>query len=108
MDIADLQGRIRQFADERDWHRFHSPKNISMALSVEVAELVEHFQWLTEAESASPDVVDRLAVAAEIADVQIYLLLLADKLNVDLDASVRAKMTTNAGKYPAPTGLAKH
>lgn len=104
MDIADLQGRIRDFAEERDWGQFHSPKNISMALSVEVAELVEHFQWLTEAESASPDAVDRLAVAAEIADVQIYLLLLADKLNVDLEASVRNKIRVNAAKYPVRPG----
>lgn len=101
MDIAAIRNRLREFAEERDWEQFHSPKNLSMALSVEVAELVEHFQWLTEAQSRSPDAVDRSAVATEIADVQIYLVMLADKLGVDIERAVRDKIAANAVKYPS-------
>ena len=102
MDLAELQKRLRSFADERDWEQFHSPKNLAMALSVEAAELLEHFQWLTQLQSRSPDPVDRDAVAAEIADVQIYLVMLADKLGVDIEKAVYDKMARNAVKYPAP------
>lgn len=102
MDITELQQRLRSFADERDWDQFHSPKNLAMALSVEAAELLEHFQWLTQSQSWSPDSVDRDAVAAEIADVQIYLAMLADKLGVDIEKAVYGKMARNAVKYPAP------
>ena len=101
MDIKVLQQRLRQFASERDWEQFHSPKNLSMALSVEAAELLENFQWLTEAQSASQDSVDREAVAAEIADIQIYLVMLADKLGVNLEDAVDRKIEANALKYPA-------
>jgi len=101
MDFKKLQEHLRSFADERSWHQFHSPKNLSMALSVEVAELVEHFQWLTEEQSRSPQSVDRSDVAAEIADIQIYLAMLADKLDVDIEKAVYAKIEANAAKYPA-------
>ncbi len=101
MDFAALSQRLGRFARERDWEQFHSPKNLSMALSVEVAELVEHFQWLTEAQSASPDAVDRGALAAEIADIQIYLVMLADKLGVDVEEAVEDKIAANAIKYPS-------
>ena len=67
MDIQDLQQKLRKFADDRDWNQFHSPKNLSMALSVEAAELLEHFQWVTESDSKSVEAVDRDAVAAEVA-----------------------------------------
>lgn len=100
MDLAVLRQRLRDFARERDWERFHSPKNLSMALSVEVAELVEHFQWLTEVQSGSPDAADRNAVAHEIADIQIYLVMLADKLDVDIARAVDDKIRANAEKYP--------
>jgi dCTP diphosphatase len=100
MNIDDLQRRLRQFADERDWERFHSPKNLSMALSVEAAELLEQFQWLTEAQSASPESVDREAAAAEIADIQIYLAMLADRLGIDIEEAVNRKIEANAVKYP--------
>ena len=100
MDVTTLSRRLREFARERDWEQFHSPKNLAMALSVEVAELVEHFQWLTEAQSLSPEHVDRAAVAAEIADIQIYLVMLADKLDVDIAGAVDDKIQTNARKYP--------
>lgn len=101
MNLEALRSALRAFAAERDWDQFHSPKNISMALSVEVAELVEHFQWLTEAESHTlpPETTEQ--VAHEIADIQIYLVRLADKLGVDIDAAVTAKLEINERKYPA-------
>jgi len=96
-----LRDALRQFAAERDWDQFHSPKNLAMALSVEAAELLEHFQWLTEAQAgALPP--DKLAgVRDEMADVLLYLIRLADKLEVDLLAAARAKIAKNALKYPA-------
>ena len=101
MDLTRIQERLKSFANERDWDRLHSPKNLSMALSVEAAELLEHFQWLTEAQSLSTESVDRDAVAREIADIQIYLLMLADKLGVDIEHAVHEKIDSNADKYPA-------
>ena len=100
MDMQDLQGRLRVFAEERDWDRFHSPKNLSMALRVEVAELVEHFQWLTEEESRSLAPAVLAKVAEEIADVQIYLVRLADKLSIDIGTVVDQKLASNREKYP--------
>ena len=100
MDLEYIQQRLREFARERDWEQFHSPKNLSMALSVEVAELVEHFQWLTEPQSSSAQAVDREEVATEIADIQIFLIMLADKLDVDIERAVHAKIEANAVKYP--------
>lgn len=99
--LADLQRRLQQFARERDWEQFHSPKNLSMALSVEAAELVEHFQWLTEEQSRRLDDARRAAVAHECADVLIYLVRLADQLGIDLLAAADEKMILNAQKYPA-------
>ncbi|NNE34678.1 MAG: nucleotide pyrophosphohydrolase [Rhodothermales bacterium] len=100
MDFRELQERLKIFADDRDWKQFHSPKNLSMALSVEAAELLEHFQWLTEEESSSPDSVDRNEVATEIADIQIYLAMIAGKLGVDIEKAVYEKIDSNAAKYP--------
>ncbi len=100
MDLTDLQKRLKEFADERNWEQFHSPKNLSMALCVEAAELLEHFQWLTEAQSRSPDSGQRDEIAAEIADIQIYLLMIADRLGVDIEEAVDAKIERNAVKYP--------
>ena len=96
-----LKERLRQFAAERDWDKFHSPKNLSMALITEVAELVEHFQWLTEEQSQnlSPDKLAEIEL--ELADIQIYLVRLADKLHLDLMAAVEKKLALNAQKYPA-------
>lgn len=101
LDIPTLQQALRQFAAERDWDQFHSPKNLAMALSVEAAELVEIFQWLTEAQSADPDDATRAAAAEEIADVQIYLVRLADRLGIDIARAVDEKLAVNARKYPA-------
>ncbi len=100
-DIEQLKLRLREFAAERDWDQFHSPKNLSMALIAEAAELVEHFQWLTEAQSTSLK-PDKLAeVEAELADIFIYLIRTADKLGIDLVAAAQKKIEHNARKYPA-------
>lgn len=96
-----LAERLRRFADDRDWDQFHAPKNLAMALIVEAAELVEEFQWLTTGESADPDSSRRGRIEAEMADVLIYLVRLADKLQVDLPAAVEAKLADNERKYPA-------
>jgi len=98
-----LVNALRKFAEEREWERFHSPKNLSMALSVEVAELVEIFQWLTEDESrnAANDDALKNAISEEVADVLIYLVRLADKLEIDLNDAVSKKIIKNAQKYPA-------
>ena len=93
--------RLRQFAEERDWDQFHSPKNLAMALIVEAAELVEHFQWLTEEQSQTLPPKKLAEVEQEIADIQIYLIRLADKLGVDMEKAVNAKIELNEKKYPA-------
>ena len=100
-DLDDLRARLRAFAQARDWDPFHSPKNLAMALIVEAAELVEHFQWLTEAESAALPAGKRAAVGDELADVLVYVVRLADKLDIDLIAAVTTKMARNEAKYPA-------
>ncbi len=100
--IDELSRALRLFADERDWNRYHSPKNLAMALSVEVAELVEHFQWLSQEESRQLPPACGAAVREELADVFIYLVRLADRLNVDLLAAATDKMILNAKKYPRP------
>jgi NTP pyrophosphatase (non-canonical NTP hydrolase) len=99
--LEQIKIRLREFAAERDWDQFHSPKNLAMALIVEAAELVEHFQWLTEEQSQTL-LPEKLAeVEQEIADIQIYLIRLADKLGVDMEKAVNAKIELNAKKYPA-------
>ena len=101
MNLKELAAELEAFADERDWGQFHSPKNLSMALIGETAELVAHFQWLTEAQSRELDEKTLAAVRDEIADVQIYLARLADRLGVDIESAVRDKLADNARKYPA-------
>ena len=98
--LEDIRLRSAKFANDREWQPFQSPKNLAMALSVEVAELLEHFQWLTESESRSLD--NRVAeqVADEIADVQLYLVRLADELNIDIVEAVVNKVEKNEKKYP--------
>ncbi|NHO64607.1 nucleotide pyrophosphohydrolase [Aestuariicella hydrocarbonica] len=91
---------MRDFTDTRDWEQFHSPKNLSMALSVEASELVECFQWLTEEQSNSLSADQLAAVADEIADVQMYLVRLADKVGVDIVSAVDQKIVKNEKKYP--------
>lgn len=93
--------KLREFAEQRDWDQFHSPKNLAMALNVEAAELLEHFQWLTEQQSSSLDDETLAEVADEIADIQVYLIRLADKLGVNIITATQAKIDKNAQKYPA-------
>ena len=100
-DLQELRVRIRAFVAEREWDRFHSPKNLAMALSVEASELVELFQWLTEEESAAPDAERRRRVAEELADVLWFLVRLADRLDIDLLEAAESKLAANAAKYPA-------
>lgn len=99
--LRALQHRVAAFAAARDWEPFHSPKNLAMALSVEAAELVEEFQWLTEEQSRALDAERRERVRLELADVFIYLLRIADKLGVDLVAAANDKIVLNEKKYPA-------
>ena len=101
MDWQEWARRLEGFAEEREWARFHSPKNLAVALSVEAAELVEPFQWMGEAESYELSPGQLAAVAEEIADVQLYLIRLADRLGIDLEEALEAKFARNAEKYPA-------
>ena len=96
-----LRDKLRAFAAERDWDQFHSPKNLSMALMVEAAELMEHFQWLTEAQSAGLSAENKQAVSEELADILLYLVRLSDKLDIDLLGAALRKLEKNALKYPA-------
>ena len=104
MDIDALQQRLRDFAAARDWQPYHAPKNLAMALMVEAAELMEHFQWSTldESRALTKDPVKKEAIADEIADVLLYLVQLADQTGVNIDAAVEAKLRKNAIKHPAP------
>jgi NTP pyrophosphatase (non-canonical NTP hydrolase) len=98
--LDTLRRRIREFAEARAWERYHSPKNLVMALSVEAAELVEPFQWLTPEQSQQLSADQREAVRQEIADVLIYLTRLADVLDIDLLDAAADKLALNARKYP--------
>jgi NTP pyrophosphatase (non-canonical NTP hydrolase) len=99
--LEGLKHRLREFAAERDWDQFHSPKNLSMALIAEAAELVEHFQWLSEAQSAQLPLEKLQEVETELADILVYLIRMADKLGVDLIAAAERKIEINEKKYPA-------
>ena len=98
--LNELMLEIRQFAEERDWEQFHSPKNLSMALAVEASELMEHFQWLTQEESSNLAQDKLQRIEEEIADVQIYLIRLCDRLNIDLLNVASKKLQANSEKYP--------
>ena len=99
--LTDLAIRLRQFAEERDWDRFHSPKNLAMALTGEAGELAAEFQWLTEAESQELDPERMARVQQEASDVLLYLVRLADKLQFDLLEAAHRKIEHNARNYPA-------
>ena len=99
--LEQLREALREFATERDWDQFHSPKNLAMALAAEAGELLEHFQWLGEEQSRTLGKQQRSEVALELADVLSYLVRLADKLDVDLLAAAAAKIAINARRYPA-------
>lgn len=99
-NLDSVKKRLRKFAEDRDWGQFHSPKNLSMALVGEVGELVEEFQWLTEDESRRLSAERRERVQDELADVQAYLIMIAEKLEIDLLSAVDEKITQNEAKYP--------
>ena len=99
-EVEALRNQLREFAEERDWDQFHSPKNLAMALAGEAGELLENFQWLTEEQSRRPSPEVLAAAGEEIADVLLYLIRLADKLGIDPIDAARRKMVANAGKYP--------
>ncbi len=99
-ELSDLVQKLRDFAAERDWDQFHSPKSLACALSVEAGEILEHFQWMKDSESAALPEETRSQVSLELADVFLYLLRLADKLDVDLVDAAKQKLEINARKYP--------
>ncbi len=99
-DFDRIKRQVRQFVVARDWNQFHSPKNLSMALIVEAAEMVEHFQWLTEEQSANLSPEKLAEIELELADIQIYLISLAETLKLDIVAAVDKKLALNAQKYP--------
>jgi dCTP diphosphatase len=99
--LVALAERLRQFAAERDWDQFHSPKNLAMALVGEAGELAAEFQWLTEKESQAPEDAQLARIRAECADVLNYLVRLSDKLGIDLVAAANEKIDDNARRYPA-------
>jgi len=99
-DLDRILDTAKSFAKERDWQQFHSPKNLSMALSAESGELLEIFQWLSCKESAELSAEQRELVAQEVADIQLYLCLLADKLSINIPSAVEKKMKLNESRYP--------
>ena len=98
--LRALNAQLARFAAARDWDQFHNPKNLAMALAGEAGEVLEHFQWLTPEQAANLPPGTRAEVALECADVLLFLLRLADKLDIDLAAAARKKMTINAKRYP--------
>jgi NTP pyrophosphatase (non-canonical NTP hydrolase) len=101
--VSDLRELVREFVDARDWRQFHTPKNLSMSLAIEAAELMEHFQWLSpdESRALASQAEKRAEVGEELADVLCYALALANELGLDVSEAVRGKMVKNALKYPA-------
>lgn len=100
-ELEKLRIRISDFANERDWNQFHSPKNLSMALIVEAGELLEHFQWMKQKDSFKLSEDKLAAVEEELADILVYLIRIADQLNVDLISAAKKKIISNEAKYPA-------
>lgn len=98
--LARLRDDLRRFASRRDWEQFHTPKNLAMALAIEAAEVMEHFQWLTPEQSAALSARERKALGHEIADVLLYLTRLADVAGIDPVAAARSKLAINARRYP--------
>ncbi|MEH6471158.1 MAG: nucleotide pyrophosphohydrolase [Halopseudomonas sp.] len=100
-DLQQLKAYLRDFAEQRDWQQYHSPKNLAMALTVEAAELLEQFQWLSEGQSKKLSAEQHQAVSDEIADIQVYLVRLADQLDINILEAVAHKTKQNEQKYPA-------
>jgi len=99
--LHDLKGRMAEFVRQRDWEQFHTPKNLSMSIAIEAAELMEHFQWLTVEQSRHLDPASLDAIGEELADIVIYALSLSNFLGLDLADTVLGKMAKNEAKYPA-------
>ena len=100
MDLEKYKQKIRKFADDRNWEKYHNPKNLSMALSGEVGELIEIFQWINSDDSHKLSDEDLQSAKEELADIMIYLIRLADKLDIDLEEAVQEKMKLNEKNYP--------
>ena len=100
MDLEKYKQKIRKFADERNWEKYHNPKNLSMALSGEAGELIEIFQWINSDDSHNLSDEDLQAAKEELADIMIYLIRIADKLDIDLESAVKEKLKLNSKKYP--------
>jgi dCTP diphosphatase len=98
--LHELKQRMATFVRERDWEQFHSPKNLSMSISIEAAELMEHFQWLTVEQSEQLDPQALQEIGEELADIVLYSLSMANHLQIDLSETVLAKMSKNERKYP--------
>jgi NTP pyrophosphatase (non-canonical NTP hydrolase) len=101
MDVKKIQAELAKFAEDRDWEQFHSPKNLSMALAGEAGELLEIFQWLTEDQSSKGSLTSEQLndAAEEIADIMIYALRLADRLEINVEAAILSKVEKNAARY---------
>ena len=101
--VAELRRLVNEFVDRRDWHQFHSPKNLAMSMAIEAAELMEHFQWIPAEDSrrVAEEPGPLAAVGEELADVLCYALAMANELGIDLSAAIRRKMAKNEQKYPA-------
>ena len=99
--IAELKAQVSQFVSDREWQKFHSPKNLSMSLAIEAAELMEHFQWIETAESRVPEDEKLVEIQEELSDVLCYALAIANELDIDVSEAMRDKMVKNERKYPA-------
>lgn len=106
--LKDLQARISRFVDERDWDQFHNPKDLAISLALEAAEVMEHFQWKNAAEMAEHSVAKKEDVGEELADVFYWVLLLANKLDIDLVPAFEKKMQKNEAKYPVEKARGSH
>lgn len=106
--LSELQSMIRKFCDERDWGQFHNPKDLSISLALEAAEVLEHFQWKNEDEMTKYSVDHKGAIAEELADVLYWVLLLSNKLDIDLIGSFQEKMLKNEQKYPVEKAKGNH
>ena len=105
--VGDLKREVNRFVAERDWEQFHSPKNLAMALMVETAELMEHFQWLTQEQSRRLSPPKKQEIEEEIGDILIYLVNLADKLDIDPVKAAKIKVEKNREKYPVSQSRGK-
>jgi len=100
MDLNHYKNKIQEFANDRNWEQYHTPKNLAMALSGETGELLEIFQWLNAEESKNLSEEDLKSAKEEMADIMIYLIRMADKLNIDIEEAVQEKLKLNEKKYP--------